>query len=117
MAALKLMAERGMEGVAINEITEAADVGFGSFYNHFDSKEAIYAAVLEWVFEDFADAMERVTGEIADPAELIAASPQQAPALNDCFPPVPSGYTTMKPAASALVLMPVKSDCSNAFEE
>ena len=74
MAALKLMAERGMEGVAINEITEAADVGFGSFYNHFDSKEAIYTAVLEWVFEDFADAMERVTGEIADPAELIAVS-------------------------------------------
>jgi len=39
------MAERGMEGVAINEITEAADVGFGSFYNHFESKEAIYAVL------------------------------------------------------------------------
>jgi AcrR family transcriptional regulator len=74
MAALELMAERGMEAVAINEITEAADVGFGSFYNHFDSKEAIYGAVLEWVFEDFADAMERVTGEISDPAEIIAVS-------------------------------------------
>ena len=35
-AALRLMAEKGMEGVAINEITEAADVGFGSFYNHFE---------------------------------------------------------------------------------
>ena len=35
-AALKLMADRGMDGVAINEITEAADVGFGSFYNHFE---------------------------------------------------------------------------------
>ena len=63
-ASLKLMAEKGMEGVAINEITEAADVGFGSFYNHFESKEAIYAAVLDWVFKDFADAMERVLGEI-----------------------------------------------------
>src|SRR5258708_39986734 len=42
-AALKLMAERGMEGVAVNEITEAADVGFGSFYNHFESKESIFA--------------------------------------------------------------------------
>jgi AcrR family transcriptional regulator len=68
------MAERGMEGVAINEITEAADVGFGSFYNHFESKEAIYAALLDWVFEDFADAMERVLGEISDPAEVIAVS-------------------------------------------
>src|SRR5205814_5066161 len=70
MAALKLMAERGMEGVAINEITEAADVGFGSFYNHFDSKEAIYAALLDWVFEDFANAIEAVLGEISDPAEI-----------------------------------------------
>lgn len=74
MAALKLMAERGMEGVAINEITEAADVGFGSFYNHFESKEAIYAAVLDWVFADFADAMEKGVGEISDPAEIIAVS-------------------------------------------
>lgn len=74
MAALKLMAQRGMEGVAINEITEAADVGFGSFYNHFESKEAIYAAVVDWVFEDFAVAMEKVVGEISDPAEIVAVS-------------------------------------------
>jgi len=73
-AALRLMAEKGMEGVAINEITEAADVGFGSFYNHFESKEAIYAAILEWVFDDFANAMEAVLGDIADPAEIIAVS-------------------------------------------
>ena len=74
VAALKLMAEKGMEGAAINEITEAADVGFGSFYNHFESKEAIYAALLNWVFKDFADAMDRVLGEISDPAEVIAVS-------------------------------------------
>ena len=74
VAALELTAEKGMEGVAINDITEAADVGFGSFYNHFESKEALYAALLEWVFEDFADAMERVLGEISDPAEVIAVS-------------------------------------------
>ena len=74
VAALELMSQRGMAGVAINEITEAADVGFGSFYNHFESKEAIYAAVLDWVFADFADAMEKDVGAIADPAEIIAVS-------------------------------------------
>ena len=73
-AALRLMAEKGMEGVVINEITEAADVGFGSFYNHFESKEAIHAALLEWVFKDFADAMEGVLVGISDPAEIIAVS-------------------------------------------
>jgi len=73
-AALELMAEKGMEGVAINEITEAADVGFGSFYNHFESKEAIYTALLEWVFDEFADAMEGVLAQVSDPAEVVAVS-------------------------------------------
>ena len=40
-AAFRLMAERGVDAVAINEITEAADVGFGSFYNHFESRDGI----------------------------------------------------------------------------
>lgn len=71
-AALRLMAEKGMEGVAINEITEAADVGFGSFYNHFESKEAIYAALLDRVFEEFGDALDRLVRDVADPAEVIS---------------------------------------------
>ena len=71
-AALRLMAKKGMEGVAINEITEAADVGFGSFYNHFESKEAIYAAVMGWVFEDFADALDRLVQDLTDPAEVVS---------------------------------------------
>jgi AcrR family transcriptional regulator len=71
-AALVLMAEKGMEGVAINEITETADVGFGSFYNHFESKEAIYKALMDWVFEDFADALDQLVKDIVDPAEVIS---------------------------------------------
>src|SRR5258708_34777099 len=66
-AALRLMAEKGMEGVAINEITEAADVGFGSFYNHFESKEAIYATLVDNVFEEFADMLDRLTAGLSDP--------------------------------------------------
>ncbi|ACC72677.1 transcriptional regulator, TetR family [Paraburkholderia phymatum STM815] len=73
-AALRLMAEKGMEGVAINEITEAADVGFGSFYNHFESKEAIYTTLVDNVFEEFADMLDRLASGIADPAEVISVS-------------------------------------------
>jgi AcrR family transcriptional regulator len=73
-AALKLMAEKGMEGVAINEITEAADVGFGSFYNHFESKEALYEALVESVFEEFADALDNLVSDISDPAEGLSVS-------------------------------------------
>jgi AcrR family transcriptional regulator len=73
-AALRLMAEKGMEGVAINEITEAADVGSGSFYNHFESKEAIYSTLVDNVFEEFADRLDRLAHGISDPAEIVAVS-------------------------------------------
>ncbi|HEX7476840.1 MAG TPA: TetR/AcrR family transcriptional regulator [Polyangiales bacterium] len=76
-AAFRLMAERGMDAVAINEITEAADVGFGSFYNHFASKEEIYAAVIVAVFESFGDALDQLVRELEDPAEVIAVSIRQ----------------------------------------
>ena len=36
-AAREMLASRDPAEVTIQEITEAADVGFGSFYNHFDS--------------------------------------------------------------------------------
>ena len=81
-AALRLMAVKGMEGVAINQITEAADVGFGSFYNHFESKEAIYDALLHWVFEEFRN----IRRDIADPAEVISVSVRHTPAQSSTRP-------------------------------
>ncbi len=73
-AAFRLMAEHGMDAVAINQITEAADVGLGSFYNHFESKEAIYDAVMDSLFEEFGDALDSLVADIEDPAEVIAVS-------------------------------------------
>jgi AcrR family transcriptional regulator len=76
-AAMRLIGDKGIHGVAINEITEAADVGFGTFFNHFESKEAIYAAVAERLFEEFADGLERMTARISDPAEVVSISIRQ----------------------------------------
>lgn len=73
-AALHLMAHRGVAGVTINEITDQADVGFGSFYNHFESKEAIYAALAEEVIGHYAVALDKLGAELNDPAEKISAS-------------------------------------------
>ncbi|MGZ4587545.1 MAG: TetR/AcrR family transcriptional regulator, partial [Mycobacteriaceae bacterium] len=42
-AAQRFLAEQGRADVSIQEITEAADVGFGSFYNHFSTKEELFA--------------------------------------------------------------------------
>lgn len=72
-AALRLMADKGASGVAINEITEAADVGFGSFYNHFPSKDAIYESLIEEVIGQFAAALDHLGEHVQDPAEKISA--------------------------------------------
>lgn len=73
-AALHLMAYRGVAGVTINEITEQADVGFGSFYNHFESKDAIHAALIDEVISHFAAALDKLGEQLTDPAEKVAAS-------------------------------------------
>jgi AcrR family transcriptional regulator len=39
--ALQLFAERGFSATTIEAITEAADVGKGTFFNYFDNKESI----------------------------------------------------------------------------
>jgi AcrR family transcriptional regulator len=63
-----------MEGVAINEITETADVGFGTFYNYFESKEAIHDALVEEVIGAFGRALDEIAEHVDDPAEVLAAS-------------------------------------------
>lgn len=46
-SALALFAERGFIATTVRDITEAADVGKGTFFNYFPSKEHIFAALGE----------------------------------------------------------------------
>jgi len=46
-AGLKCLLERGFNAVGVQEITSSAGVPKGSFYNHFESKEALGAEVIE----------------------------------------------------------------------
>ncbi|WOD19692.1 TetR/AcrR family transcriptional regulator [Paraburkholderia kirstenboschensis] len=86
-AAFAQIAKKGMDGVTISEITDAADVGFGSFYNHFDSKEGIFTALVEWLFEEFANTLDRLASGLSDPAEVIAVSIRHT-LLRACREPV-----------------------------
>lgn len=73
-AARGLMAERGFTEVGIAEITAAADLGTGTFYNYFPSREHLLAAVAEDSMEKVGDALDRQVSGLADPAEAFAGS-------------------------------------------
>jgi AcrR family transcriptional regulator len=64
----------GRTNVPILEITQAADVGMGSFYNHFATKEDLFDAAVEDALESFGAAMDRLTVGIDDPAHVFAQS-------------------------------------------
>ncbi|MGO4700645.1 TetR/AcrR family transcriptional regulator [Dyella sp. 2RAB6] len=53
-AAEKLFRRRGVAAVGLTELTKAAGFTQGGFYNHFKSKDALVAAVMEKAMEDGA---------------------------------------------------------------
>jgi AcrR family transcriptional regulator len=73
-AARRLFAARGVENTRINEITDEADVGFGSFYNHFESKDAIVEAVLSEAIAAQGEAVDALTRQLDDPAEVVCVA-------------------------------------------
>lgn len=72
-AAQVLIAE-GRLSVPVLEITQAADVGMGSFYNHFDSKEQLFEAAVTDVLDTHGAVLDQLTADIDDPAAVFACS-------------------------------------------
>lgn len=64
----------GRTNVPISEITQAADVGLGSFYNHFQTKEELYHAAVEEVLDLHGQLLDRLTADLDDPAIVFAHS-------------------------------------------
>ena len=64
----------GKFNVPVLEITQAADVGMGSFYNHFDSKEELFQAAVNEVLDELGAILDKLTAEGDDPAEIFARS-------------------------------------------
>ncbi|MCV7056623.1 TetR/AcrR family transcriptional regulator [Mycolicibacterium gilvum] len=65
---------QGKLAVPILEITQAADVGMGSFYNHFSSKEELFEAAVTDALDDLGALLDGFTGSIADPAEAFTTN-------------------------------------------
>jgi AcrR family transcriptional regulator len=69
-AAMKLFEKKGIFATTVEEITQAADVGKGTFFNYFPSKEAIFAAMAE-----------RQVGILDRAVEKAAVAPSVRPVL------------------------------------
>ena len=73
-AAVRLIGEGRGDRASIQEITDVADIGFGSFYNHFDSKEQLFRTASQEILERWAAMIDDARAGITDPAEIFAVS-------------------------------------------
>jgi AcrR family transcriptional regulator len=71
-AGYHVMSRKGIDAATMHEIAELADVGAGTVYNYFPSKEALAIAVLEKVMHRLAERIEAVTDTFEDPALAFA---------------------------------------------
>jgi AcrR family transcriptional regulator len=89
-AARELLAARDPAEVSIQEITDTADVGFGSFYNHFATKTDLFEAAVQEVLEEHGALFDVITAGIEDPAEVFAASLRMTARLPKTHPQMAS---------------------------
>jgi len=70
-AAAALFAERGFDGVSVEDVAERAQVNKALISYHFGGKRALYVAVLESGFAEMADRLTVIEGESGDAREVL----------------------------------------------
>ena len=70
-AALKLFAEKGIAETTVEDITNAADVGKGTFFNHFPSKDHVLISFSEMQLSKLEEAVKNMRGNIEPMTELL----------------------------------------------
>lgn len=73
-AAKEQMAHGGAESITIALITERADIGQGTFYNYFQSRDEIIDAVIYDVVETLGQRLDAMTRDMVDAAEIYSYS-------------------------------------------
>jgi AcrR family transcriptional regulator len=72
LAGYKVMSKKGIDQATMQEIAELADVGAGTVYSYFKSKDDLAIAVMERLMYDLALRIEAVTNTFTDPAQVYA---------------------------------------------
>lgn len=65
-AAYEIMSDGGVDAARIKDITERADIGFGTFYNYFEDKDAIARGVLDCMIHDIGERIRTATAHLRD---------------------------------------------------
>lgn len=60
-AAYNIFAKVGVDDIKIMDVTDLADIGFGTFYNYFSSKDDLASQVLDCVIDDFGRRNDKAT--------------------------------------------------------
>ncbi len=111
-SALRLFAERGFVATTIEDITNLADVGKGTFFNYFPSKEHIFAARAN-------GQAEKVEGFVAQarnsPAPMRELFYRLAVSLGEGFEANPAIFRSILVAVSSNEM--VRAMLSNALEQ
>lgn len=63
-AGLRLFTQRGFSNTAVEDITQAADVGKGTFFNYFPTKDHLLLAIGEMQLDKFRAAMEEALQDL-----------------------------------------------------
>lgn len=71
--ARKRFGEHGYEGTSIGAVLEAAGVARGALYHHFDSKEALFDAVLDQLVAEIAATTAEAGRAATEPLEALRA--------------------------------------------
>ena len=72
-AARAVFAEKGLDMSRIDEITERADLGKGTFYYHFETKEKLIRELIHTMLADLAAALEESCRDIDELQPLLDA--------------------------------------------
>lgn len=71
-AGYRVMSQKGIDAATMSEIAEVADVGAGTAYNYFSSKDELVICVLEQLMDRLAQRIEAVTDTFNDPGQVYA---------------------------------------------